>query len=114
MTRAAVLLAAVALVAALAGCAPDAAGGTQRVEVDGEITAFTSAAGGTGYLLDVPEQGLLPLELGDQRPPLGATGVVIEVPGSVDLPGDDAGQFASLEELAEETGESLVVVAFLP
>ena len=56
MRRAAGLLAAVALVVALAGCAPDAAGGTQRVEVEGEITAFESAAGGTGYLLDVPEQ----------------------------------------------------------
>ena len=39
---------------------------------------------------------------------------MIEIPESVDLPSDADGQFAALEELAAETGESLVVVAFLP
>lgn len=106
-------LAAGLLVMALGGCATDAGSGTQRVEIDGTVTAFAASGDGRGYALDVPELGLLPLELGDLMPPMMATGVVVEVPAEVEVPADAAGEFAALAALVDETGEPLRVVEFV-
>ena len=102
------------LVVGLAGCAPDAGTGTQRVEVDGVITQITASSGGRSYALDVTGQGLLPLDLGELSPPAMATGVVVEVPDSIDVPDDEEGRFGALSDYAGETDQPLVVVEFLP
>jgi hypothetical protein len=99
--------------AVLTGCAPDAGAGTQRVQVEGRITQVAAATGGRVYILEVAEQGVLPLDI-EGRPPMSASGVVVEVPDSLDIPSDVAGRFAALDEYVRETEESLVVVDFLP
>ncbi|MBX3195619.1 MAG: hypothetical protein KF727_11060 [Microbacteriaceae bacterium] len=122
------LLAPAVLAAALAGCAPsagDGAGGaggsdsgggaaTQRIEVEGVITAIAAASGGRDYILEVRDFGVLPLALPDAAPSPDASGVVIEVPASLAVPEDPEGVFAALADYAGEADESLVVVDYLP
>lgn len=107
-------LVAVAILLTLGGCAPDAAAGTQRVEVEGVITRVMAAGEGNGYVLEMMPFGVLSLDVGDQLPPLMATGVVVEVPDSLVVPAQSEGQFEALNGLVEATGEGLAVVAFLP
>jgi hypothetical protein len=102
------------LVCALAGCAPDAVAGTQRVELDGILTQITASAGGRSWVLEVTGEGVLPLDLRDLQAPAMATGVVVEVPATIEMPEDRSGRFATLNEYVGETGESLVVLDFLP
>jgi hypothetical protein len=73
----------------------------------------TATSGGRAYVLDVRDQGLLPLDLGELEPPMSATGVVVEVPDSLEIPDDAAGRFAALDAFVLESEESLMVVDFL-
>lgn len=108
-------LLAAALLVALAGCAPDAgAGGTREVEIVGVITEVRASAGDRMYVLDVVPYGLLPLEIGELSTTPGATGVVVEVPDSFDVPDDAEGQFEALNDYVGDSGEGLTVLRFLP
>jgi len=105
------LFAAALLVLGLAGCAPEPAAST--VELEGRITAVMASAGGKSYALDVPDEGLLPLDLQGETPPLNARGVVVEVPDGLELPSDVSGRFDALSAWVAESGEDLVVTAIL-
>ena len=118
LSRLALAASAVVLGVAMTGCgggpadpAPDA---TQRVAIDGVVTEVAASGGGRSYVLDVAGQGFLPLELGDRKPPSMATGVVVEVPDSVEVPDGAEGRFEALNHYIEETGQSLPVVDYLP
>lgn len=107
------VIAAVALLIALAGCAPNAVGDTQHVELEGRVTEFTASSGGeSGWLIETAE-GLLPLDIGDEAPPLGASGVVVAVPATLDLSGTATERFDVLEEYAQRTEHGLPVLTVL-
>ncbi len=102
-----------ALLLSLAACAPASAPGTQRVEVEGSVRAFTSQNGGFGYLLEVRDEGLLALDVGDLKPPMRTRAVVVEVPDTLEVPDDASGRFGALNAYIERTGKALVVVEFI-
>jgi len=108
----------VALLAALAACAPTPAAtpsaDLQRVEVEGKIVQFMESNGGAdeSYLLDVTGQGYLSIAI-DGTPPQNVRGVVVEVSAQADIPDDVAGEYAALNAIVEGTGIPLPVVDFL-
>lgn len=106
------LVVAAVLALGLAGCGTGAGAGT--LELQGSVTQVMASGSEASYVLDVAGEGMLPLKLGDERPPLGVTGVVVEVPDGVEVPGDDAGRFEALSAWTVEHGEGLTVVGFLP
>lgn len=107
-------LLALALVVTLAGCAPDAADGTQRVEIEGVVTEVTASSGdGRSYLLDVPGEGFLAIAVRDGRPPPSSQGVIVEMPGDEEIPEDPTARFAALTAIVNKTGEPLEVVGYL-
>ncbi|CAN5382391.1 hypothetical protein BH11ACT5_BH11ACT5_23550 [soil metagenome] len=108
--RRAVLLAVSVLV--LAGCATAADGGSPRqVELEGTIRAAASSGADRTWVIDTGE-GMLALDL-PSAPPLGARGVIAEVPDGVELPDDLAGIVGALSDYGARTGEPLTVLDFL-
>lgn len=99
------------LLLGLAGCGAGA--GARTLELQGSVTQVMASGGEAIYVLDVAGEGMLPLELGGSRPPLGATGVVVVVPDGLEIPGDDAGRFEALSAWTVAQGEGLTVVGFL-
>lgn len=102
---------ALALVLLLSGCAADA-GDAGTVELRGRITQLAAGGGDGAWVLE-SDSGFLPLELPDARPPMGATGVVVEVPDGVEIAGDDAEAFDALAAWTAESGEGLTVLDYL-
>jgi hypothetical protein len=100
------------LVLGASGCAT-AGDETVLVELEGRVTAVTAGSADGGYVIDVPDKGLLPLDVSGVRPPLNARGVIVEIPGDVTLPDDAAGRFDALAEWVADSGLSLVVVDYL-
>ena len=101
------------LLLALGGCAPES-GGHQQIAVAGVITEVAAADGGRTYVLDASPEGVLPLDLADLDVPSSSSGVVVEVPVTLDVPHDQHGMFAALAQYVDDTGESLLVVGFVP
>ena len=105
------LMVAAALLFGLAGCGTGA--GADSLELEGKVTQIAASGGGRAYVIELAE-GMLPLDVGEARPPLGATGVVVEVPDGVDVPEDAAGRFDTLSAWTIERGEGLRVLGYLP
>ena len=105
-------VAAALLVLGLTGCGTGAsAPGT--LQLDGTVSQITASGGGRSYVIELAE-GLLPLDVGIGRPPVGTTGVVIEVPDGVDVPNDASGRFDALSAWTIENDEGLNVLGYLP
>ncbi len=105
------VLLAVTVVLALAGCAATPAG-AETVELEGRIVAIAGSGSDRGWIIQVDGEGMLPLQI-DGTPPVMATGVVIEVPADLPLPDDPHDRIVALAEYSAEHETAFRVTTFL-
>ena len=113
MSRLALAASALFVGVAMTGCAPAGLPADRTVDVHGSLTRTAASSGPEGWILATDSGTLLAVTLPEGAGPRPTAACAsIRVDGDFPVDGDEDETVAALEQVMNDTGEALEIVAF--